>query len=57
MIMNNDVFFKCFRHSAWSPSKTDFEKHGDCENDVRRVFMEVSIAEKLAILHMLQFAD
>ena len=37
--------------------KVDYEKHGDFENSVRRVFMEVSIAEKLEIPHMLQYSD
>jgi len=52
VIMNNDVLHEVFS-SYGNVSKVDFEKHRNNENGVRRVFMEVSIAEKLEIPHML----
>jgi len=56
VIINNDVLHEVFS-SFEKVSQVDFENHGDYENGVRRVFVEVSIAEKLEIPHMLQFAD
>ena len=56
VVMNNDVLHEVFS-SFGKVVKMDFERHGDFENGVRRVFMEVSFAEKLEIPHMLEFAD
>jgi len=56
VIMNNDKLFDVFS-SFGKVIKVDYEKHGDFENGVRRIFMEVTIAEKLEIPHMLQYSD
>jgi len=56
VIMNNDVLHEVFG-SLGKVTKVDFEKQGDYENGVRRVYMEVSVAERLEIPHLLQFAD
>jgi len=54
--MNNDQLFDVFS-SFGKVIKVGNEKHGDFENGLRRVFMEVFIAEKLEIPHMLQYSD
>jgi len=56
IIMNNDKLYDVFS-SFGKVIKVDYEKHGDCENGVIQVFMEVSIAEKLEIPHMLHYSD
>ena len=56
VIMNNDILHEVFG-SFGKVMKVDFEKMGDYENGVRRVYMEVSVAERLELPHLLQFAD
>ena len=50
-IMNNDILQK---YSTFETvTKVGFEKQGNYENGMRCVFMQVSMAEKLDIPHLL----
>lgn len=44
--MNTDVLFEVFSEFG-TVSKVDYEIQGDFENSVRRVLLEVSVAEKI----------